>query len=290
MAYFLAQGGALDASYQPEGGVQVPLSSRHCPDCRRPRRTCLCSALPPRRVNTQGHVIVLQHPAEQKRRLATVPLLQACLSRCTVLRGRRFKVGEHPELGAALDEAAAANAPIYLLFPGGNARCGSEGGPVDAEAGRAAVDSQPAYWLIALDGTWQQATEMFRAAAPWLLAHGTRVELPHERSAAPTSDPPGHPSPAGGMGPGDGPQARRPAAPGILAPIRTEPLRGCVTTLEAVARALALLEGDAGLQQVLLAPLRRMTELQAQFDPAVRERLAGGPCNSRSGRCAAFLR
>ena len=39
-----------------------------------------------------------------------------------------------------------------------------------------------------------------------------------------------------------------------------------------VGRALAVLEGDAGLEEVLLAPLRRMTEMQ------VRKRLVGRKC------------
>jgi hypothetical protein len=52
-----------------------------------------------------------------------------------------------------------------------------------------------------------------------------------------------------------------------------------MTTMEATARALAALEGAAAGQrdggvvlEVLLKPLRRMTALQAQWDPAVAAR------------------
>lgn len=48
-----------------------------------------------------------------------------------------------------------------------------------------------------------------------------------------------------------------------------------MTTHEAVARAVALLEGREsrpGLEEQLFAPLRAAVTLQAQWDPATRER------------------
>lgn len=48
-----------------------------------------------------------------------------------------------------------------------------------------------------------------------------------------------------------------------------------MTTHEAVARALGLLEQDAELAAMLIAPLRLMTMHQAAFDPAVQARMAG---------------
>ena len=208
-------------------------------------------------------------PARRKC-LATVPLVQACLRQCTVLRGRRFKAsrasffhasanstsskcfahtmsepvlqaGQHAELDAALEAAASAAAPVYVLFPGAGAVSVSEAARasehrrcleqaslpvVDARSGphaaaspgelrrgagvpdhgccppealesdtncngaadavapgtlslpapahaaesRPARGSRPAYWLIALDGTWQQANEMFQV--PPLLGQG----------------------------------------------------------------------------------------------------------------------
>ena len=74
----------------------------------------------------------------------------------------------------------------------------------------------------------------WQAAARRLLAHATRVELPHERSAA--AAPPVHGPAAAGMQPGGAPGAWACTEPGIHAPLRVEPARGCVTTLEAIAR------------------------------------------------------
>ncbi|PNW72370.1 hypothetical protein CHLRE_16g673169v5 [Chlamydomonas reinhardtii] len=55
--------------------------------------------------------------------------------------------------------------------------------------------------------------------------------------------------------------------------IRKEPVEGFVTTYEATARALGLLERSPHLADSLLAPLRLMTRLQAAFDPAIRSRM-----------------
>lgn len=207
-----------------------------------------------------GSPLTASHMRASRRRLATVPLLQACLRQCTVVRGRRFKAssflfccpsmiaskffahtvsepvlqaGQHAELDAALGAAASAAAPVYVLFPGAGAVSVSEAActtehrrcleqaplpVVDPRSGQLAAasagelskgmrvrdhghcpqqalecdtspdgaaaavapgtlclpwpasaaesppahGSHPAYWLIALDGTWQQANEMFQ--------------------------------------------------------------------------------------------------------------------------------
>lgn len=58
-----------------------------------------------------------------------------------------------------------------------------------------------------------------------------------------------------------------------------------MTTGEAAAKCLALLEHDDQLAKVLCAPLVLMAQLQSQFDPAVRARLGSG-CyvSERKGR------
>ncbi len=54
--------------------------------------------------------------------------------------------------------------------------------------------------------------------------------------------------------------------------IRKEPVEGFLTTHEAICRALAALEDDEGVGEVLVGPLRLMTQHQARFDPAVAAR------------------
>lgn len=49
-----------------------------------------------------------------------------------------------------------------------------------------------------------------------------------------------------------------------------------MVTYEAVARAVAALEGQGTeFVDTLLAPLKMMTALQAQFDPSTRDRISG---------------
>ena len=73
-----------------------------------------------------------------------------------------------------------------------------------------------------------------QAAARGLLARATRVELPHEHSAAAAAVV--HGQAAAGVQPGSEAGEHTRTEPGIHAPIRVEPARGCVTTLEAIAR------------------------------------------------------
>ncbi len=58
--------------------------------------------------------------------------------------------------------------------------------------------------------------------------------------------------------------------------LRTEPAEGCCTTLEAVAAAVSLLEGQPSLFETIVAPLRLLTQHQAGFDPAVAARVQPG--------------
>jgi len=98
---------------------------------------------------------------------------------------------------------------------------------------------------VAIDGTWQEAKEMAKA----LPGEMSEVALPVSFELGPA---------------------------GASAPLRTEPAPGCTSTFEAVARALGALEGDVALRDALLAPLERLVDIQARYDPAVRQRLCGG--------------
>lgn len=124
---------------------------------RRPERVCLCPGLPQNPQQCLGRVFVLQHPHELKKALATVPLLPACLEPCTVVVGRRFKVGSpqdtnirtvipfpltHNDLSYAPLQPDAppplltstqtegqdggggpGRPPLYILFPGAGEGC-----------------------------------------------------------------------------------------------------------------------------------------------------------------------
>ncbi|GIL53898.1 hypothetical protein Vafri_9501 [Volvox africanus] len=91
-----------------------------CDRCKRPRRVCLCTVLPVRPMRLLGRILILQHPHELKKRLATVPLLKCCLDdeSLTVVTGRKLQPGSNAVVDALLDGAERGTYPLYVLFPG----------------------------------------------------------------------------------------------------------------------------------------------------------------------------
>jgi DTW domain-containing protein YfiP len=94
-----------------------------CEACDRPARACLCPHLPETPFPTRGALVVLTHPNEHKRALATGWILPRCLRRCAVLTRRSppdaFLRMLRPAASAAAadDGVLPADAPIYLLYP-----------------------------------------------------------------------------------------------------------------------------------------------------------------------------
>lgn len=86
------------------------------------KSSCVCHALPPEKLDSKATLVVLQHPFEIRRRLATVPLLSAALRKASVPRGRRFGGELCPaELKEALERAERERIPVLLMFPGPDA-------------------------------------------------------------------------------------------------------------------------------------------------------------------------
>ena len=72
---------------------------RICDGCGRPGNTCLCAAIPSPPLRLTGHVMVLRHPHEKGKNLATVPVLGKCLGDdMTVVHNRKLPQvwEEHP--------------------------------------------------------------------------------------------------------------------------------------------------------------------------------------------------
>lgn len=155
---------ALPLPLEDAGGEQQGRAV--CSRCGRPSaQDCLCSALPEQPLRCQGGtVIVLQHPLESRRTLATVPLLAACLT-VHVIRGRKHRAGRSAVLDDAIAAASLGERPLFVLWPGS--------GSLDVHS-----VSPPVSWtLVAFDGTWPQAAEMARSFLPVLCGPGTLVQL-----------------------------------------------------------------------------------------------------------------
>lgn len=120
---------------------------------RRPLVVCWCSALPPKRLNPRSNVILLQHPAEEKRCLRTAPMLQLGLAenKCLIFKGKKFPLPKHDNLENILNQPNTV-----LLYPSKNA--------IDIKELNWSADY---YNLILIDSTWPQAKAIY-ASSPIL--------------------------------------------------------------------------------------------------------------------------
>ncbi len=200
-----------------------------CPRCAKPQGLCVCGALVSHR--SPFFVLVLRHPQEKDRVLGTAGMVALQLTRCRVVTGLSWR-----NLSAALGEPAQPR-EWGVLYQGPKTDRPPRGAPplvavdrkgqplADQQAGLAGLKG-----IVALDGTWSQAKTLWWRN-PWLLKCRRLVLAPD-----------------------------RPSAYGRL---RREPRRDSLSTLESVALALAVLEGDAGLFDCLTAPLRKLAAAAA---------------------------
>lgn len=217
-----------------DGGVAAASSSSpgrsicHA-GCGRPSRVCLCPYLPASPLQTSTTIVILHHPHALRRNpLSTLPLLARCLSNLRLVPGRRLLPSS----------TSPASGPVLLLYPSPAASdlvswCRSTPRPARA-----------APTLLLLDGTWRQAREMHAASLPVLASLGAvPVALPVDSRADGDS-----------MFESD-------------LVVRKEPRKGCVSTMEAVARALRLLEPEregAVVEETMLGVLRAMVAFQTE--------------------------
>jgi DTW domain-containing protein len=179
----------------------------------------------PATVDNKLLVLILQHPQEQDRVLGSAGVLVGTLTNAHIAVGLSWR-----NLGHALNAPAEPRnwGVLYL----GSAPAGAlQGGPLIAldrkgqplanqQAARAGLEG-----LIALDGNWAQAKALWWRNA-WLTRLRRFVVVP------------------------DGPS--------LYGDLRREARPDALSTLEAVALALSVLEGDATIRERLLAPFRAL--------------------------------
>ncbi|TKY62620.1 DTW domain-containing protein 2 [Spatholobus suberectus] len=207
-----------------------------CSNCDRPTSVCLCHALPLPPIRTSTRVLILQHPHEARHKLSTTPVLTKSLLHASAVTARRLR----PGLSPLLDRSP----PALYLFPSAPALHVSALRP--AELVR---PDQQGLVLIAFDATWKHAREMARASEEFLSKFATRVCLGVDESVG-----------GGSIYDSD-----------LI--LRKEPFAGCVSTMEAVARALRVLEPNGPeIEERLIGILREMVRLQARFLKPVKPR------------------
>lgn len=104
-------------------------------------------------LSPRSNIILLQHPAEEKRCLRTAPMLQLGLTqnKCLIYKGKKFPQPRHDNLENILTQPNT-----ILLYPSKSA--------VDI---RDLENDKESYNLVLLDGTWPQAKAIY-ASSPLL--------------------------------------------------------------------------------------------------------------------------
>jgi DTW domain-containing protein len=175
-------------------------------------------------VDNRVAVLVLQHPQEQDRVLGTAKLLCATLAHATLTVGLSWR-----NLGHAFGAPAEAKdwGVLYL----GSAHAAKEKGALVAvdRTGEPLPDQagarQDLKGIVALDGNWAQAKALWWRN-PWLTRLRRFVVVPD--------------------------------SPSLYGDLRREARPDAVSTLEAVALALSVLEGDAAVREAVLVPFREL--------------------------------
>lgn len=130
-----------------------PIMRQLCHNCGRPSNVCWCPALPQQKLNPRSKIILLQHPAEEKRCLRTAPMLKLGLNeeKCLIFKGKRFPLSKHNNLDTILKSSNT-----LLLYPSKSA--------IDIRYLGKEFDS---YNIVLIDGTWPQSKAIY-ASSPIL--------------------------------------------------------------------------------------------------------------------------
>ncbi|KAL9232574.1 hypothetical protein vseg_007673 [Gypsophila vaccaria] len=206
--------------------------------CERPVKVCLCDKIPSKLIPTTTQIVVLQHPHELRHKLATVPLLSKCLRDCHVIVGRKLREGSSPLLDSLYRQSDRLHR-AFFLFPGTKSMPS-----VDINQWKSSLGDSYAegYVMIVFDGTWKHAKEMMTASLPFLSKFATCVQFSCDFEVS-----------GGSIYDSD-----------LI--LRKEPFRGCMSTMEAVARALRVLEPDGiQIEATLVDVLKTMVRLQACY-------------------------
>lgn len=114
---------------------------------RRPSSVCFCSSVPNPPLCPRSTIILLQHPAEEKRCLKTSPMLYLGLQRdkCRIFKGKRFP-GHYQELENVFSEPNT-----LLLYPS----------PSAIDIRELPCSNNNPYNIVLIDGTWPQAKAIY---------------------------------------------------------------------------------------------------------------------------------
>lgn len=185
------------------------MSRKLCDQCQRPLSVCLCQHFVA--LSAPCNIVILQHPTEQKQALATLPILQGCLSNLTVI------VGENLTDNLTVKSLLESAEDLVVLFPSTGADRWSVKLTDTSASNISQLSAKPPKTIIVLDGTWRKAKLIWHKN-PWLhsLKSAVLTDLPKSEYL-----------------------------------IRSSSIQGGVSTLEAVMHCCNYLSGSHGFDGLL---------------------------------------
>ncbi len=121
---------------------QQPKFRELCVACMQPQFSCYCQHI--RKFSTTTKFVILIHPIERKRRIATGRMSHLCLENSELIEGENFS--QNPRVNKIV-----ANHRSVVLYPGTNSMNLSQNS-----------QSQKPEVIFVIDGTWATAGKMIR--------------------------------------------------------------------------------------------------------------------------------
>jgi len=196
-----------------------------CPHCQKPLPLCICDSIEP--IDNKIELLILQHPQEQDRALATARVAAQHFRKATVKIGLSW-----PSLAKALGKPVADPQRWAILYLGS-----AKVSDFETDRDILAIDRKglaeenqrallkDIQGIVLLDGTWSQAKALWWRNA-WMLKC-QRVIL-------------------------------GPAKPSLYGKLRREPRKDGLSTIEAAGMLLASLERKPEIETTLNASFERM--------------------------------
>lgn len=127
--------------------AQEPRYRQLCWTCRQPDFSCFCAWLKP--FDPRARFVILTHPLEMRRRIATGRMSHLCLKNSKLIVGHNFS--ENDQVNSLLQDP---DSHCLLLYPGPNAKNLSQ---MPSEARRSLLPKHKTPVLFVVDGTWGTA-------------------------------------------------------------------------------------------------------------------------------------
>jgi DTW domain-containing protein YfiP len=202
------------------------MTTETCPHCEKPLSLCICDSITP--IDNRITVLILRHPQEQDRDLGTARIAKLQLTNSILKTGLSWpsltklmgKTTDPKRWGVLYLGTAKAATPLPIQPLTIVTR---KGNPSEQQDELLANMEG----IIVLDGNWAQAKALWWRNA-WLLKCQRMV--------------------------------LQPAKPSLYGKLRKEPRRESVSSIEAIAETLAILDDNQELAQQILVPFRKLLE------------------------------